>query len=272
MKAIDLNFFLEPPELTHRIHLELEALTPLSMVASQPGTYYRSAEAPTPEMILGLLENALGLHLATDLRKEVLKDLSKRAKKAMGKNSPWSEHPWLSGKGETSGSGYLSLLQFHVQVERISTPLFEAYDDLCSFHFRTDASTLAGGTRSYDHRLESLVTQSRGKDATVDLGDGAAHTRPEPEELLALAQSWKGGAEKLMIHTKALHYYYPRYYVSPKVRGYIMPQAPYHVQIQTTDTLAIFLKTALDSPRVPLYLGTNDSWVEVTWKDHERTE
>lgn len=267
-----LDFYLHPPELTHLALLEIEALAPLSMVATQPGTYYRSAAEPTPEMILGMLENAIGLYLDADQRKALLKDLTKAAKKAMGRKSDWADHPWLTGKSAASGSGYVSLLQHHVQIVSIQAPETDAYDDLCSFHFRTDASTLAGGTRSYDYRLESLVSQSKQKDGTVDFGDGASHERPEPEELLKLAETWRGGEEKLKIHTKALHYYYPRYYVSPKVRGYVIPQAPYFVQLRTTATLAQSLKAAIDHPQAPLYLGTNDSWVDVTWKDHEGTE
>lgn len=267
-----LDFYIEPPELTHSVSLEIEALAPLSMVATQPGTYYRSAAEPTPEMILGMLENAIGLYLDADQRKDILKELTKAVKKTMGRKSHWADHPWLTGKSSASGSGYVSLLQHHIQITSIQASDADAYDDLCSFHFRTDASTLAGGTRSYDHRMESLVSQSRQKDATVDFGDGAGHERPDPEELLRHAVTWGGGEEKLKIHTKALHYYYPRYYVSPKVRGYVIPEAPYLVQLATTATLAEKLKSAINHPQAPLYLGTNDSWVDVTWKDHERTE
>lgn len=267
-----LDFYLEYPELTHSATLEIEALAPLSMVVSQPGTYYRSAPQPSFKMVLGLLENAMGLHLDGRTRKTVVKELTKIVKKVVGRKSSWSDHPWFTGKGFSSGSGYYSLLQHHLSIESIKAPSnFIAYDDLCSFHFRTDKSTLVGGSRGYDHRMESLVTKSRQKPSNVEFSDGAKHLKLSPEELLEIDEKWNEG-EKLEINTKSLHYYYPRYYISPKVRGYIIPSGSYSIELVTTPLLAESLKSAINSPKAPLYLGTNDSWVEVTWKDHERTE
>jgi len=269
---MNLDFYLEPPELTQQATLKIEALAPLSMVVSQPGTYYRSAHQPSQPMVLGLLENAMGLHLDTDTRKDLLKGLTKVIKKAEGKKSSWREHPWFTGKGNFSGSGFYSFLQHHVNIQSIQAPsTFEAYDDLCSFHFRTDASTLVGGSRGYDYRMESLVSKSRQKPAKVEFSDGAVHLKLSPEELLEIEEKWEK-EDKLKINTKSVHYYYPRYYVSPKVRGYVIPKAPYQIELLTTDSLAQILKSALQSPQAPLYLGTNDSWVDVTWIDHERTQ
>ncbi|MEM9836143.1 MAG: hypothetical protein AAF828_06555, partial [Bacteroidota bacterium] len=114
MNTINLDFYLQPPELTEVATLEILALAPLSMVANQPGTYFNGRSQPTPAMVQGVLENALGWHFEHSFRRDILKSLAKKAKKLHRKNVEYKNHPWLSGKAEmSSGSGYFSLLQYH---------------------------------------------------------------------------------------------------------------------------------------------------------------
>src|SRR5205085_8607291 len=96
---LDLNSLLQPPEFSTRAILTIDALAPLSMVTSMPGKYYRSQPEPTPEMLYGLMENALGWHISTKERTELLKRLKKQHKQ----------------KVSESGVGYASLLQFHLR-------------------------------------------------------------------------------------------------------------------------------------------------------------
>ncbi|MEM6264333.1 MAG: hypothetical protein AAGI38_17600, partial [Bacteroidota bacterium] len=117
------------------------------------------------------------------------------------------------------------------------------------------------GSRSYDYRMEYLIEQSRKKPAKVDFSDTAKHKSFSPEELLEQTEG--------KINTKSAHYFFPRYYVSPKVRGYIIPKDRFEITIQTTSMLWEELKQAIHNPKAPLYLGTNDSWVHLTWKDHD---
>jgi len=100
----DLNFLLEDPDFSTKAKLTIDALAPLSMVTSMPGKYYRSQPEPTDEMLYGLLENALGWHISTKERNELLKQLKKKHNQELYE----------------SGVGYASLLQFHLRFFEIS--------------------------------------------------------------------------------------------------------------------------------------------------------
>ena len=101
MNDLDLSFFLEPPELNTYAMLTIEALAPLSMSSSQPGTYYRSQPAPTKAMLYGLLENALGWHFPEDVRSDLLKQLRSAAKSELGRGHALKESPWITGDKDT---------------------------------------------------------------------------------------------------------------------------------------------------------------------------
>ena len=161
----DLSFFLDPPDLTARAVLTVEALAPLSMVAELPGHYFRSQPAPTDAMLLGLFENALGWHFDDATRRDALKALAKEARKRHRKG-PWKDHPWLSGKTEGPTSGYLPLLSHHVTFEttRILPPVM-TYDDLWSQNLHDPASqNFFGGSRHYDGDLDGFVIRTRDQD------------------------------------------------------------------------------------------------------------
>lgn len=118
MSDIDLSFFLEPPDLDTTAVLTIEALTPLSMSTAQPGTYYRSQPAPTEAMLYGMLENALGWHFPEDVRSDILDHLRQAAKDKLGRGHPRKKKPWITGDEDVeSGSGYVSLLQHHLEFE-----------------------------------------------------------------------------------------------------------------------------------------------------------
>ena len=111
METINLQFFLDPPELTVKGLLTIEALAPLSMVAAQPGKYYRSQPYPTENMLYGLIENALGWHLHDAVRKIAIDTLKKQLKKLFKKETQWIDSDWITSKAEASAVGYMSLLQ-----------------------------------------------------------------------------------------------------------------------------------------------------------------
>ena len=125
---MDFSFFSEPPEHTVSGLLQIEALAPLSMASGHPGNYYQSLRSPTPHMLYGMLENALGWHFAEDVRKDLFKQLQKAAKKANKKDA---KSPWLTAQPETSDSKYFSFLQYHLVFElSIFEPDTLTYDDL----------------------------------------------------------------------------------------------------------------------------------------------
>ncbi|RMG19912.1 MAG: hypothetical protein D6730_20755 [Bacteroidetes bacterium] len=273
---MNLQFYLDPPELSLQAQMEITALAPLSMVPTQPGTYYRSFQAPTMHMLHAMLENALGWHFSPELRKEVIKQLSKAAKKAQGRHTPWKDHPWLKGKHTASESGYISLLQYHLETRLIAQPPVSSFEDLWSQHLRSDGISFIGGSRTYDYRLEPLIAASRTqeKDTTsqsakkgkrpklIEFGDRKGFSSYDSlEELLAV--------ERGKINTRSIHPYFPRYYVSPKLREYVIPQGNYRYEVYTTPALARQLEAAIENPAGPLYLGTNDGWIHLNWMHHE---
>ena len=268
---IDLSFFSEPPELEQKATLEVAALAPLSMVSAQPGSYFRSELAPTVEMVYGLLENALGWHFEDKTRKTIFKALQKAAKKKHGKKEAYRNSEWLKSKPTASGSGYFSLLQYHLSLslERADEQPM-TYDDLWSMHLRTQGDSFVGGSRSYDNSLENLISISRkklkGEDGkelppAITFGDKKDFVTLSLQELRQLTEG--------KVKTTSLKPYFPHYYVSPKVRGYVVPTGRYFFRAECTKQLARLLEKALTNPSAPLYLGSNDGWVDVKWTNHE---
>lgn len=258
--TLDLSFYKETPELTAKAELTIEALAPLSMVSSQPGTYFRSELAPTRHMVLGMLENALGWHFHGDLRRELRKGLAKVVKKGAGRNTPFKDSTWLKGNLSSSGSKYESLLDHHVELSLKQAPKTIGYDDLWSMHLHDKGGNFLGGSRAYDAAIEALITATKSSDegVKVEFGDRKGFERMTLDEALS-----KRGAK---INVAAIREAFPQYYVSPKKRGYVIPKGNYVFEVSTTNTLAQYLAKVLSDPQGPLYLGSNDGWVDVKWR------
>ena len=268
---IDLSFFTDPPELEQNATLKVAALAPLSMVSAQPGSYFRSEITPSVEMVYGLLENALGWHFEDKTRRTIFKALQKAAKKEHGKKDQYKNSEWLKGKPIGSGSGYFSFLQYHLSInmhEVEQQPL--TYDDLWSMHLRTQGDSFVGGSRSYDNSLEQLISLSRkklkgedGKELSpaIAFGDKKDFVTLSLEELKQITEG--------KVKTTSLKPYFPHYYVSPKTRGYVVPKEQYTFSATCTKKLSNLLNEAIGTPSAPLYLGSNDGWVDVKWINHE---
>lgn len=262
---IDLSFYLEPPELERRGRLIISSLAPVSMVSQQPGTYFRSELSPTNEMLYGMIENATGWHFDEDHRKKIIKGLIKVAKKKYGTDPSWKDHPWLKGKLATSGSGYASFLQYHLKftsVHRDDDPL--TWDDLWSMLNKSDSISFVGGSRNYDFRLERLITESRKDSPAVTFGDRKGYERFTLSELKKLVEG--------QIHVKSLSPNFPQFYSSPRKRGYIEPQVPWVYEIACTEKVSQIISEAINQPEAPLYVGTNDGWVNAQWESNDRSE
>lgn len=253
MNTADLSFLLEPPLLSQTAVLHIQALAPLSMVAGQPGAYYRSQPVPTEGMLYGMLENALGWHLGSTDRKQILNSFRKRARKIKPRPD------WIDAADEASGSGFISLLRHHLRFEPPHfAPAALHFDDLWSQHLRDTGRSFFGGSRNYDHRLEPYITAAR--QGTISFGDRAEFTIRSAEELKTVDEGAK-------INYTAVRDRFPQYYVSPTPREYVLPSEPYRFRIRCTPRVAEIIKAALLDPAAPLYLGSNDGWVEVWWED-----
>ena len=242
---LDLNFLLQPPDFSARAMLTVDALAPLSMVTSMPGKYYRSQPEPTDEMLYGLLENALGWHITgkTDVERDKLaKKLAKRHRTS----------------GKISGIGFMSLLQFHVRITtRVIPPLLH-YDDLWSQHLR--GASFVGGSRNYDYRAIPLMNAERaGRVRIADLSEERGYSKDS--EKLTNFQEGDG------IHPNVIRPYFPQYYASPTPREYVIPQGAYRYRLEMSAEISRLLAEALENPVAPLYLGSSDGWVEVSYEE-----
>ncbi|MEO0743508.1 MAG: hypothetical protein AAF089_18150 [Bacteroidota bacterium] len=257
---MDLSFYLSPPERTVRADLVVEALAPLSLVSAQPGSYYQSAPAPSEVMLLGMIENALGWHLGYDDRKAALASLQKQAKRAHSK-SEWAGSPWLTAKPKEllSDSGYLPLLPHHLAFDGLrEIPPVLGYDDLWARQQRDpEGRVFFNGSRRYDATIESAITRS--KQGHLSFGDRSQHETLDPREVVA-------APDGALIHYKSVRSRFPQYSVSPTPRGYVVPLGVYRFGVSTTPAVSDLIAAALDDPAAPLYLGSNDGWVDAQWE------
>lgn len=233
----DLDLLTTPPEFSSVAILTIHALAPLSMVAKMPGKYYRSQPTPTDEMLYGMLENALGWHISEE-RIELIKQLQK----------------WHGGNAKSSGVGFKSLLQFHVRFRLSKTPAVLHYDDYWSQHL--SGPSFVGGSREYDANAIPLMNAISAGQVTVN---DRAEALKDPE-LLTNFQ------EGQTIHLNVLRPYFPQYYISPTPREYVLPMDAYMYRVETSQNLARVIGTAIDDPAAPLYLGSNDGWVDAEWR------
>ena len=255
---MDLSFYLDPPDRSVHGAVVIRALAPLSMVSAQPGSYYQSAQAPSDAMLLGMLENALGWHLGPAERKAARKSLQKQAKTAHRKTE-WAGSDWLTEDPTGSASGFVSLLGHHLAFDGLrEIPPTVSYDDLWARQAHR-ADDFWGGSRRYDARLEGVVGMLRSGEVKIASSKAKA-THADTESVLS------GVAPDETVFQTALKPHFPYYYVSPTPRGYVIPVGEYRFGASATPAVADLLAAALDDPAAPLYLGSNDGWVDARWE------
>ncbi len=213
-------------------------------------------------MLYGMIENALGWHFAEDVRRELYKELQKRAKKV---NKKEAKSAWLSALPEASDTKYFSFLRYHLEFEPvIFEPATITYDDLWSQQLRDSGRSFFGGSRHYDASLENTINRVRRK--AIEFGDRTGFEDVKPEALDALPDGGK-------VKYTSIRHLFPQYYASlPTVREYVEPvrtgkkigEPDYLFRFNTTVKVLQLLKNALDDPAAPLYLGSNDGWVNAT--------
>ncbi len=127
--------------------LKIEPLAPLSLVISTPGSFYRSNDCPSQEMIYGMLENMLGWHYSSEIRKAYTKDLKKKTK---NQKTELVEFKSLSG--------YSPVIQNYVQVKKLFVkPHTIPYIDMWTQHLKHNDKRHFDGIRNYDHRLSREI-------------------------------------------------------------------------------------------------------------------
>jgi CRISPR-associated protein Cas5 len=232
---MDFSFLLEKPDFSSLARLKIQALTPLSMVKSMPGAYFRSQPAPTPIMLFGMLENALGWHIGEVERTALKKKLEKKHKKM----------------AEESTLGFVSLLQWQVRLVEEKLPSVMHFDDLWAQHLR--GASFVGGSRNYDASAIPIMDAVRA--GTVKMSDTAKASK-NPTKL----HSFQAGDE---VNLSVIRKIFPQYYASPTPREYVVPDGVYLYRLETSNILATMFENAIADPAAPLYLGSNDGWVDV---------
>lgn len=232
------KFLNEPEDHSTGAILTIRPLAPLSMVAQMPGKYFRCQPAPTHEMLYGMLENALGWHVAESDRAQLIKDLKRK----------------YGATHSESGTGFQSLLQFHVRIGQGVLPLVTHYNDLWGQHLH--GPSFVGGSREYSQEAIAIMDAVAARRIVVN--DLAKAGKDE-----SLLNNFQDGDT---VHLNVLRPYFPQYYVSPTLREYIIVEGDYRYRIETSPTCAQMLSEAIADPAAPLYLGSNDGWVDVTWR------
>lgn len=234
----NFSFLLEKPTFTVKKLMIIEPLAPLSMVAGLSGKYYRSQPKPTTIMLWGMLENALGWHFDKKERTEIVKKMKSE----------------LNDDFVSSDLGFVSLLQHHVKLEDnltvTSRDTFH-YDDLWSQQLK--GASFIGGSRNYSAEVIPLMNAINGKRVTTSDGAGAKRGND-------LIENFEDGD---LIHNNVLKPYFPQYYSSPTPREFIVHDGLYSYIVETSETIMSILESGLSDPAAPLYLGSNDGWVDV---------
>ncbi len=277
MESIDLNFFLEPPVLDTAAILTIEALAPLSMVSAQPGAYYRSQAHPTDAMIFGMLENALGWHFGGETRTKIIEGKEKKkkqitglraeAKARYGQEMVWHQSSWLSDSDlPESGSGFASLLTYHLKVETQFLPQVISFDDYWLKNVNTGSkNSFLGSSKHHDYRVSEIF--KRQQSGKLVFGDGKEKSETNEDGFNRLTlEEMQNAPEGTKIKLDCLKPYFPYYYISPAIRTYVVPNGSFQYRMKTTQTLSHLLMSALNDPAAPLYLGSNDGWVEANWE------
>lgn len=244
----DFSFLLEQPDFSAKKLLIIEPLTPLSMVAGLSGKYYRSQSKPTDIMLYGLLENALGWHLDSKERNELIKKMKKE----------------LGVEPISSGLGYTSILQHHVRFSEDGLPSVRQqdsfhYDDLWSQHLK--GASFVGGSRNYSHEAIPLMNAlgMYKDDQKITITD----TSGSNKEASKIRQFQPGDK----IHMNVLRPYFPQYYVSPTPREYVVLNGFFVFILESSHSLLSLITDAVAEPNAPLYLGTNDGWVDAVLEE-----
>lgn len=239
MQNLDLSILEKIPEPNLKVILEIEPLSPLSMVSELPGSYYKTLKSPDKKMLCGLFENILGWHIDLADRKAIIKELAALRKKQAKKN------PKLEFVDRTKGSTYSPLLMDYFEIILPVIPAIGFYDDLWSKAYRrSDADVHPKGTFNLDFGIIPLKRkQPRDKD------------KPQKIDNAALLAFFKKNIDS-----------YPLYYSTPTSREYVFIEGKYQIQIAIDYDLYKMLCDRLSSENIG-YLGNSEGWIDLKFRE-----
>ncbi|HRD82768.1 MAG TPA: type I-PGING CRISPR-associated protein Cas5p [Saprospiraceae bacterium] len=234
----DLSTLFSTSEKTAELKLQIELLTPISMVTQLPGSYYRSVRKPDKLQLCGLFENMMGIHIGHLGRKAIFKDIQKDWKKRLG----------VEVISSFSGSGYQPLLHLLFDMDdSFIAPNLSSFDDMWKKSMRrTDDKAHPAGTPNLDYRL--LPEKRRLA--------GGNHAQISNDDLTKL---FKDNLDK-----------FPFFYTTLASREYVTPadskgdslSRSFILRLHCTPAFAGALRQAINSSS-SAYLGHSESWVEL---------
>lgn len=231
-KEVDISVLFEKPELTKSAIMWIEPLAPLSMVVSMPGSYYRSQGEPSPYMIYGMLENLLGWHFDSIIRRGILKKMK----------SEFSKKYKIKEIVSTSSEvNFTPVLQQHLKIEHpaLFQPHKEFFEDYWTQHLKDVDERHAKGSRNYDSSLDYIVNK--------------IYELPKNEQ----DQQWRTIFEQ---NTSK----FPKYYQSPTKREFVSTVGKYGYKIHVNESLLDLMIKAINESQIsPTYIGTNEGWIDL---------
>lgn len=241
---MDYTYLLEDTQKRIKAELLIEPLAPLSMCANMPGKIFRSAGEPAESMLLGMLENMLGIHsfiLSGDKyfnksRQKMSGYLKKYHKKHYRNDLSFKEY----------SSYYLPLIQHHIKCMLKEKPVGDKR------HFDLFSQRLG--------RLDSYLRSHKSY-------------RNTPRKLLQELDEKYDFDQKNMSQEEYKIYMQkvPAFYTSPTLREFIVyPAGSYfRYDIEVTPGLGEELVKRAEDPVSCPFLGTSEGWVDVSFKISE---
>lgn len=259
MEKLDISLLFKKPEFEKEAILMIEPLAPLSMVASMPGSFYKTLSEPSNFMIYGMIENLLGWHFPDNVRRDIFKKIEKNWKK----NLKTEVVIKLS-----SNVGYQPIIQNHILIEHpvFLKPHVEYYEDYWTQHLKDSDRRHLGGSRNYSWDVEEILSKARQEFEKANNNLKLELEKDSKNELLKKSitelktlyeanqtENFKDNKDK-----------FPKYYSSPKKREFIIVDGKYGYKIKTSNAILEFLKDAITNNQAPTHLGTNEGWVDAT--------
>ncbi|MGD8781954.1 MAG: type I-PGING CRISPR-associated protein Cas5p [Ignavibacteria bacterium] len=244
---VDINFLLEPPNLSKDVMLTIQPLAPLSMVNSMPGSYYKTEHAPDKFMLCGLFENILNLHLSEEHRNAIRKKIKKH----------YSKQCKLEYITENSNVGYKPILNHLFEVSSpIVIPDMKFYEDVWTQHLiQKDDSRHIDGSTNNDWRLEKeLYGYEKRLLYSKKLSD-----KKEKQKITKEVNEAKNNLRK----SERGQNMFPKYYRSPKIREFLITDGEYILKLKMTHTLFNLVYNSIKENNIAC-LGTSEGWVDIS--------
>ncbi len=234
---IDLTPVFKKADLTQKVTLIVEPLSPISMVSEIPGSHYKTNLLPSKHQLCGLFENILGWHIGMRQRKELLKKMKEVHKKTYK----------IDLQIPPSNSGYEPLVYhlFDFDQQGVTVhPTKIHFDDLWKKAFRrTDAVVHPKGTPNIDYEL---IKEKRALPRKTD--------KPDQVDDKALETFFKENIGK-----------FPYYYSTLASREYMLAQGSWYLTLLMDNEFFNLLQNSLEQNSLA-YMGTSDSWVDIKFE------